>query len=145
MIASQADIVSEGPAVISTEEDLADLVLSLIFRKGQLLERFPRGESVAKTISDFCRRHLISATVVNALPNSVLPMDTIAALTGSMSRRGEEQKALHRQLVIAIADIQPALDQEGISWRLIKGPRLQQDYYGTLKREYFDLDILFSK
>ena len=146
MIASQADRVSGVPAVIAAEEDLADLVLSLIFPKSQLLERFPRIEPVVvKTISNFSRRHLISTTVVSALANSDLPTDTIAALTESMSKRGEDQKALHRQLGFAIADIQPALDQEGISWRLIKGPRLQHDYYGKLKREYFDLDIVVPK
>jgi hypothetical protein len=146
MIASQADTVSGVPAVISAEEDLADLVLSLIFRKRQLLERFPRIQPVVvKTISNFSRRHLISSTVVSALPNSDLPPETIAALTESMSKRGEDQKALHRQLGFAIADMQPALDQEGISWRVIKGPRLQHDYYGTLTREYFDLDVLVPK
>jgi hypothetical protein len=143
MITTQTDIVSARPRAISTEEDLAAWVLSLIFRKGQ--SPLPHSESVVKAISDFCRRHLISATVIDALANSGLPTDTVAAVTNAMRKRVEYQKALHQQLASAIADIQPALDQEGISWRLMKGPRLQQDYYRTLTREYFDLDILVSK
>jgi hypothetical protein len=141
----QADIPSAGPAVTSTEEHIADLVLSLIFRKGQLPEPVPSSESIAKTIANFSRRHLISGTVLSALPNSHLPAETIAALTDLMRQRGEDQNALHRQLCFAISEIQPALAQEGIRWRLIKGPRLQYDYYGPLAREYFDLDIVVPK
>ena len=145
MIASQPYTDIARPAVISTEEDLADWALSLIFRKGRLREPLPHSETAIKAISDFCRRHLISATVLDALANSDSAADMIAALTESMRKRGEYQKALHRQLALAIAEIQPALDQEGISWRLMKGPTLQQDYYRTLTREYFDLDILVPK
>lgn len=143
MIASQTDIVNVRTAGISTEADWADLMLSVIFGKGPSQDGFLRGR--ANTVSAFCRRHLISVTVVSALPNSTLPRETVATLTEAMSKRYEQQKVLHRQLATAIADIQPALDQEGISWRLMKGPRLQQDYYGALAREYFDLDILVPK
>jgi hypothetical protein len=62
-----------------------------------------------------------------------------------MRKRGEDQKALHRHLGFALVDIQPALDQENIPWRLLKGPRLHYGYYGALSREYFDLDILVPK
>ena len=141
-LASQAGVAAVGPAGIFNEADWADLLLSLIFRRGQSQNRFPRDRSVIETVSDFCRRHLISKTLVSALPDSELPRDTIAALTERMRKRCEQQEALHRHLATAIADIQPALDQEGISWRLMKGPRLQQAYYGALTREYFDLDIL---
>ena len=145
MIASQPDIASAGPAVITTEEDFAEWALSLIFRKNQSPEPVSHNESFIEAMSDFCRRHLVSATVLDALANSDLPADTIAGLTESMRKRDEYRKRLHRQLALAIADIQPALDQEGISWRLLKGPSLQQNYYRTLTREYFDLDILVPK
>jgi hypothetical protein len=145
MIASQPGTVSVVPAVASTEEDFAEWVLSLIFRKGQSPKPLSHSESFIKAMSDFCRRHLISATVIDALANSDLPADTIAGLTESMRKRDEYRKALHQQLASAIADIQPALDQEDISWRLMKGPSLQQNYYRTLTREYFDLDILVPK
>ena len=145
MIASQPDISSAGAAVIPTEEDFAEWALSLIFRKNQSLEPLSHSESFIKAMSDFCRRHLVSATVLDALANSDLPADTIAGLTELMRKRDEYRKRLHRQLALAIADIQPALDQEGISWRLLKGPSLQQNYYRTLTREYFDLDILVPK
>ena len=143
--AAQTDIASVGPDDISNEAGWADLMLALIFRKGRYKDEFPRGKSTGKIISDFCRRHLISTTVMSALPNSALPDVTIATLTEWMSDSFEQQKALYRQLAAAITEIQPALDREGISWRLMKGPRLQEAYYGGLARGYFDLDILVPK
>ena len=145
MVISHGDTVGAEAPVVTADENLADLVLSLIFRKGRSLERFPRSESGVKTISGFCRRHLVGATVVSALGDSVLPTDMLAALTDTMRDRGENVKALRRQLACAMAAIQPALDHEGIPWRLIKGPHLEQSYYGTWAREYFDLDILVPK
>jgi hypothetical protein len=145
MIVSQPDIVSAGAALIPAEEDFAEWALSHIFRKNQSPKPLSHSESFIKAMSEFCRRHLVSATVLDALGNSDLPAETIAGLTESMRKRDEYRKRLHRQLALAIADIQPALDQEGISWRLLKGPSLQQNYYRTLTREYFDLDILVPK
>ena len=65
----------------------------------------------------------------------------LAALTDTMRDRGENVKAL-RQGACAMAAIQPALDHEGIPWRLMPVQLVEQSYYGTWAREYFDLDIL---
>jgi hypothetical protein len=125
-----------------SEADWADAMLALIFRRGPWRNGQCDRKPFAAAAPEFCRRHLIDATLLSALPDSGLPDDVIANLTGSMQIRSLYRDGLHQRLAAAVAEIGPAFEEKGISWRLMKGPCLQQAYYGALKREYFDLDIL---
>jgi hypothetical protein len=124
-----------------TEADLANLMLAVVLRRGEP-DLARQADDFVRAAPDFCRRHLISATLMGALPGSGMPDEKIAELAHAMQRRLDYQDGLHQRLTTALAEIGKAFDAGDIDWRLIKGPSLQQGYYGALKREYFDLDIM---
>lgn len=141
-IARQFDALGQDPRSQSNYIDWTEFALSIILRGGNSLEAFPAHWSAVERFAAFCSQHNIGETLFEALPRAALPQGLHREISAWMKPRSEKLAKLHLKLVGALSDISRIFDDSGLTWRLLKGPHLQESYYGGLARDYFDLDLL---
>ncbi len=75
-----------------------------------------------------------------------LPGTVPAEMTKAFSRAQHRSALVHRTALDALGEIAPSFGRAGVPWAVLKGPHLQEAYYGGwFSRPYGDIDLLVRR